>query len=683
MNRGPVESANAGERATVPAPSSLELPESPAKIRTAWERFLSGSVDEVRSRVRELILERWLDCQRQGVSPRMDRAPTHLERAALEEIARTSPLTLAGIKVLENFAHVAETTEHTIVLADHQGRILAQAGDSRVIDAVERINFCPGGLWDEAVVGPNGIGTAISTGHSVFVFGPEHFCEGWQPWVCYGNPIRDPNSSRILGVVDLTGPAVAAVDRGASAFTASLARCIERELVADGLRRRQALRDEFVDAIRRWPSDGVLVVDEAGYVAEASPCVSEMIGCDFRSLLRERIGALAPEMDALVRGTWSTCAPRDAIIVLSHGSIRACCSPIMREGRMAGAVMMLTPIRGGERRVRASAGYPRMDAVEACRGLARFSDILGTSEVLQSAVRQGRNAARTDHTVLLIGESGTGKELFAQAIHAEGRRAAGPFIAVNCAAIPRELFESELFGYARGAFTGGRSEGAAGKFEAAAGGTLFLDEISAMPPDLQSKLLRVLETNTLTRLGSHSAVPLDLRVIAASNEDLRTLVKEGRFRLDLFYRLNVVSIRCPALRERPEDVPVLARFFIARESSKAGHEPPELSAELEAFLRNYEWPGNVRELKNLCARWAVTADGESVLTLDNLPEEMRLGGGTASAKPGDAKLELTIRTLNQMRHNVTAAARALGISRAALYQRLKRAGWSPRCGKGC
>jgi sigma-54 dependent transcriptional regulator, acetoin dehydrogenase operon transcriptional activator AcoR len=663
--------------------SPVECDNALTQIRAAWERFLNGQVDEVHDGVRPLIVERWLNCKRYGISPRMDRAPTHLEQTALQEIARTSPLARAGIRVLKNFAHVAESTGHTIVLADDQGRILAQAGDNRVTAAAERLNFCPGGMWDEKVVGPNGIGTAISTAGPILVIGPEHFCEQWHPWACYGSPVRDPNTRRLLGVVDLSGPVAAEVSRrSVSAFASSLARCIEAELVSESLRRRQTLREKFAEAIQRWPSEGVVVLDEAGRVTELSPRAVELIGCDFHLTLGQRMDLMLPGIGALLRRSFSTGAPGEISIAHANGSLRVYCAPLTCDGRVAGVLTVMTPGHSTGRREHMGAERARAHARTAPGGMARFSDILGTSDAIRAAICQGKNATRSDRTVLLVGESGTGKELFAQAIHAEGPRAAGSFIAVNCAAIPRELFESELFGYARGAFTSARADGAIGKFEAANGGTLFLDEISAMPLDLQTKLLRVLETNTLTRLGSHSPVPVDVRVIAAANEDFRALIKQGRFRLDLFYRLNVLSIRCPALRERVADVPILARFFLAQEAANLRQQAPDLSAELETFLRAYEWPGNVRELKNLCARWALIADANRTLTLEHVPDDMRHGARPpASAIRRRMDSELTMGTLKQMRYNVAATARALGISRTALYQRLKRAGWSPRCGK--
>jgi transcriptional regulator with PAS, ATPase and Fis domain len=309
-----------------------------------------------------------------------------------------------------------------------------------------------------------------------------------------------------------------------------------------------------------------------------------------------------------------------------------------------------------------------------------FGDIIGNAPALREALSLARAAARGPHPkpILIVGESGTGKELVAHAIHAESGRANGPFVAVNCGALPRELIESELFGYATGAFTGARREGQAGKFESAHRGTIFLDEVDSVPFELQGKFLRVLEGGEVVRLGSATPVSVEVRVVAASSVDLRRRVEEGSFRLDLFHRLGVVEIDLPPLRERLEDILVLAKAFLTQEASECGRHPLTLLPEVAACLEAYHWPGNVRELRNLCARWAVTVERREVRledvprhvreTVERRPDTTRAGrGGLRQSEDAIIK-----QALLESGGRVGEAARRLDVARTTIYRRLKR-----------
>jgi transcriptional regulator with PAS, ATPase and Fis domain len=299
---------------------------------------------------------------------------------------------------------------------------------------------------------------------------------------------------------------------------------------------------------------------------------------------------------------------------------------------------------------------------------------------LASAVSGGAQ----NKPVLILGESGTGKELIAQAIHAESPRAGRPFVAVNCGALPRELVESELFGYVSGAFTGARREGQAGKFEAAQGGTIFLDEIDSMPMEAQAKLLRVVETREVVRLGSSRTVALDVAIMAASVQDLRRLVEEGAFRLDLFHRLSVVEIVMPPLRERRGDILLLAGVFLDQERAALGREPLTFSPECAQRILAYHWPGNIRELQNLCARLAMTAGGREI-RVEELPPQLREGPARGAEPVAGATLRgredaIIRQTLAETGGHVAEAARRLAVNKTTIYRRMKR--WQSR-GGGC
>ena len=303
-----------------------------------------------------------------------------------------------------------------------------------------------------------------------------------------------------------------------------------------------------------------------------------------------------------------------------------------------------------------------------------LENAVGRSEAMLQVFKTAARVAASDATVLILGESGTGKELVARAIHAASPRAAGPFVPVDCGAIAEGLLESELFGHVRGAFTGAHAA-RRGLFEEAGGGTVFLDEIGDVGPGLQAQLLRALQEGTIRRVGANEAIPVDVRVVAATNKDLEGAVKAGRFREDLFYRLNVVTLRLPPLRERREDVPLLAEHFAA----KHGRGDAAVSAEARELLQRWDWPGNVRELENVIAR-ALALNPSGVVVPADLPEPLR---GEAATAPRGLPLppgfrppldELSRRyaalVLVECGGNKTRAAEALGIDRKTLYRLL-------------
>ncbi len=318
-------------------------------------------------------------------------------------------------------------------------------------------------------------------------------------------------------------------------------------------------------------------------------------------------------------------------------------------------------------------------------GKSRLGRLIGHSEAMRSVFRTIERVATARSNVLITGESGTGKELVARAIHDLGPRRNLPFVVVNCAAIPRELMESELFGHEKGAFTGA-FERRIGRFEAAKDGTLFLDEIGEMDQGLQSKLLRALQERVVERIGSAQPIPVDVRVVAATNRNLEREVAEKRFRSDLYYRLHVVPIAMPALRERREDVKLLAEAFLARSRAEAGRGPRRFEPETLATLERYAWPGNVRELENTIERAVTLCDGDSIAPTD-LPEEVQVASRTESLRDevragrvdlesavGRFESELIREALERGERKQTRAAELLGITRRVLKLKMDRYG---------
>ena len=340
--------------------------------------------------------------------------------------------------------------------------------------------------------------------------------------------------------------------------------------------------------------------------------------------------------------------------------------------------------------------YGKINRLTGASAKFAFQDIIGNSRSIQGSLKLAKRAAGNTANVFINGESGTGKELFAQAIHNASNRSSGPFVAVNCSALPKGLIESELFGYEGGSFTGSRKEGSAGKFELANGGTIFLDELGDMPLDAQMALLRVLQNREITRIGSDKTIPIDVRVITATNRDLTQLIEEGMVREDLYYRINVFPIRIPPLRERKEDIMLLAKYFLNKyHSFNESVRVNNFSRDAADILQAYDWPGNVRQLENAIER-AVAISDDSIIRVECLPREIVEAVSRMGRKPGSMEENYTdsvsqpteedtksVTSLKEMEKNhieealrasggnVKLAAEMMGISRRNLYRKME------------
>jgi two-component system NtrC family response regulator len=422
-------------------------------------------------------------------------------------------------------------------------------------------------------------------------------------------------------------------------------------------------------------------VREAGTVVEALEAIGDevpdLILCDWRMP-----GGDGGELLDEVRGRALGCA---FIVMTAYGSIAHAVDAVRRgaddylgkpfeRDALLLAVQRVLRTRKLERENR--------ELREVLKEGDRFGEIIGRSEIMRGLYRTIEKVGATDATVLVGGESGTGKELVARTLHRMSRRADRPFVAVNCAAIPETLIESELFGHEKGAFTGAHRR-REGRFEEADGGTLFLDEIASMPLPLQATLLRVLQERRFTRVGGTGEIACDVRVIAASNRDLPALVEEGAFREDLFYRLNVVPIELPPLRERTEDVPLLAAAFLEQASARHGLEMRPLPPTVLRALMEHGWPGNVRELANVVERLVLLAeDGQP--SIEDLPAEMRGSVGAGEGCPfslpaaglvwEEVERGMIHQALDRSKGNRAAAARLLGLTYKAFLYRLEKYG---------
>jgi PAS domain S-box-containing protein len=437
---------------------------------------------------------------------------------------------------------------------------------------------------------------------------------------------------------------------------------------------------QILQSIIDFAYDGVLGVDKDGLITVFNPVIQRLTGVSADQAIGrhvERVVENTRMHEVLKTGE----AELGEIQKIGDAYIVTNRVPIVVEGQVMGAVATfqeLDKVQRMESKIRKKLLYKGHVAK------ANFADIIGSSKVMTQAKEKARQYAEVDSTVLIIGETGTGKELFAQSIHNASPRRDKPFVAVNCAALPESLLESELFGYVEGAFTGAKKKGKAGLFELAHEGTIFLDEISEMSPKLQARFLRVIQEKEVVRLGDDRVIPIDTRIIAATNRDLYSLVKRGEFREDLFYRLCVLELETPPLRERKEDIPALVMFFVADKGRRLGKIIKGVSQEAMDKLVTYSWPGNVRQLENIIERAVVLCSGREI-GIDIINEVMRgspdfprieEGYTYRSEKTGGLlraiEADTIKRVLEETRWNRTLAAKKLGISVTTLWRRLKR-----------
>jgi len=439
-------------------------------------------------------------------------------------------------------------------------------------------------------------------------------------------------------------------------------------------------------------ADGLLVLDKEGRVSQSNPAAQEITGYrdeDFLGIhVIDLFSGKAPYTMKLLE-TGESFKDREIFIDGVRGKIHATASGKPRvdaNNKVTGAIIILRPIARVQELV---------NKISGAQASFTFNSIIGDDENLKNSIRLAIIASTNNSTVLLQAASGTGKEIFAQAIHNGSSRKNGPFVAINCAALHRELVGSELFGYVDGAFTGAKRGGRPGKFELANNGTLFLDEIGDMPLEQQAMLLRAIQEKAILRVGGDSLINVDVRIIAATNQDLLELVGQGRFRADLYYRLNVVRISIPALKERREDIKLSFEYFIKDMSPRFNKRITDIDDEVIECLKDYDWPGNIRELQNVVERTLLVAengritidclprevvDSADIDSIDRFPRQHRVfaalpsslsNRSTRKLQVGEQEKDKIVRTLDRYGGNVSKTAADLGISRNTLYRKMK------------
>ncbi|MFV0976582.1 sigma-54-dependent Fis family transcriptional regulator [Bacillus paranthracis] len=610
---------------------------SPFYLHT-WKKFVDEGVLDS-NRINERISESWYRCKQANVNPHMNKGQKILSSNIFQDQKKKSEIFLdIAIPQIQNMRKTIDELQMMALLIDPDGYVLSLSGNKQTLQRAKQINFIEGVKWTEAAVGTNAIGTALEIEEAIMISGTEHYSVASHSWSCAAAPIHN-DDGKLIGVLDFSCPIEFSHPYMLGMVT-SIAHAIERECSIRVHQNELHLIHRFLDVIDS--DEQVVICNHRDVIVSASKRVRERV-CN-----------------------WS----RMKLADLMHYGLKTKLEvPVYSNNRMIGKCIYVKE----NKQVKSFSTSPFINGIT-------FPGVIGTSSAFQHTLEEIKLVSPTDASVYVCGETGVGKEYVARAIHENSPRKNGPFIAVNCGSLPKELMESELFGYAEGAFTGARRQGYKGKFEQADRGTIFLDEIGEVPPEMQIALLRVLQERTVTPIGSSKEVPVNIRIITATHKDLLRLVEEGKFRQDLYYHLHVYPLYVPSLIERKEDIPYFIQQFCERKNWNIVF-PKSICNQFAL----HTWPGNIRELLNVLERIYILSQGREICEkqISFLLQTM-MGNQHQLELQTENKTENTlnfrekiqrdsmIEALEKTNGNVSLAAKLLDVPRSTFYKRMQK-----------
>ncbi|HDR4440204.1 sigma-54-dependent Fis family transcriptional regulator [Bacillus thuringiensis serovar brasilensis] len=610
---------------------------SPFYLHT-WKKFVDEGVLDS-NRINERISESWYRCKQANVNPHMNKGQKILSSNIFQDQKKKSEIFLdIAIPQIQNMRKTIDELQMMALLIDPDGYVLSLSGNEQTLKRAKHINFIEGVKWTEAAVGTNAIGTALEIEEAIMISGTEHYSVASHSWSCAAAPIHN-DDGKLIGVLDFSCPIEFSHPYMLGMVT-SIAHAIERECSIRVHQNELHLIHRFLDVIDS--NEQVVICNHRNVIVSAS------------KRIRERVT------------NWSRMKLED---LMYYGLKTKLEVPVYSNNRMIGKCIYVKENK-----------QKKLFSTSLFINGITFPGVIGTSDAFQHTLEEIKLVSPTDASVYVCGETGVGKEYVARAIHENSPRKNGPFIAVNCGALPKELMESELFGYAEGAFTGARRQGYKGKFEQADGGTIFLDEIGEVPPEMQVALLRVLQERTVTPIGSSKEVPVNIRIITATHKDLLRLVEEGKFRQDLYYRLHVYPLYVPSLIERKEDIPYFIQHFCERKNWNIVF-PKSICNQFS----QHTWPGNIRELLNALERIYILSQGREICEkqISFLLQTM-MGNQHQLELQTENKTENTlnfrekiqrdsmIEALEKTNGNVSLAAKLLDVPRSTFYKRMQK-----------
>jgi len=562
---------------------------------------------------------------------------------------------LTAAPYMEQLNNFVNGTEFFVLLTDGEGCILNAIGDEKILSEAFDLKMVPGSYMDEESIGTNAMGIVISTHNPIQLSGTDHYIKAYHKWTCSGAPIKDSRGN-LVGVLDLTGY-TENVHPHTLGMVISAANAIEEAMKTQEFHKLQNINNKHIKTIFNSMPVAIITSDIDGNIKIYNTKASELLGNKDKAIKAKKMEEIIEEWDKVKESIRSGSDSSIEINILALRNNFPC-------------HVMVNPIYN-----------PVDDSIEIVyvfeeikklKKLAYYSfdQVIGQDKNFLEIVQYAKKIADSKSTILILGESGTGKEVFAQSIHNHSKRKDKSFLALNCGAIPKQMMELELFGYEEGAYEGAKKGGNQGIFELADGGTLLLDEIGELPLDMQIKLQRVLQEGVITKIGSQKTISVDVRVIAATNKDLKKEVELGRFRKDLFYRLNVLPLYLPPLRQRKGDIKLLIKYFMKNLSESLGKKVVEIPAEYLQFMSRYNWPGNIRELENVV---------ELIINTESIP--LSYFNQTEIEEDTDKKetLDMTfvekehlIKVLMKNNGNISRSAEDLGIRRNTLYNKMKK-----------
>lgn len=645
-------------------------------------RFISGKhIDP--DDIRPEILESWKR-SRKTVDPFKKKNTDIISEKDLKQLRiKHEELIEITIPIMKKFYDVINDKGvelFLIVLEGNKYFILETVGDDEALSQGGSVNAIPGSNWAEEIMGTNAAVMAVIEDKPYQLHPFENYLIFLKNNTMSAAPIHDPDTNLIIGILMIAGNDKL-VHPHTLGMVAALVKFIEKQMVTNRLRKKAEIENSYKTLIMESISGGIIAFDEKMNITHINQKAADffrikrnLIGENILSILAAAYGKGGKPIE-FIKIIKMEEEVTDEFLQMQIGSqiIRFTLTSrcIYIKNQVVGKLLIIQEMsRINNLIARTMGNYATVT----------FNELIGEDKNFLNSIATANRIAKSSSTVLLLGQSGTGKDLFAQSIHNASGRGDQPYVAINCAAIPRELLASELFGYVEGAFTGAKKGGNPGKFELADGGTMFLDEIGDMPLDMQASLLRVLEEKAITRLGGKTSIPIDLRIIAATNKDLSQEVEKGSFREDLYYRLNVVTISIPSLKERRGDIILLIDHMTQRIANRLGKSAFEIDDDFSIACSLYDWPGNIRELQNIIER-CINLANNNILTVDLLPKHI-LNDTKVNDLSGelDRNLKSYTRTIEsrvikdylRKYSNVDLVAKELGISRSTLYRRLNK-----------
>jgi len=632
-----------------------------SNVETKWKEFVEEN--KMPKGIRPDILDSWIRCKKYKVDANNGRGKEIDKDQFNKILVKQKELIEIAVPIILDVIKLLNETNYSIILTDENAVVLRVIGNAVIMEENKKLHFLEGCQWKEEDVGTNAIGTCLYLDKPVQTLGAEHYCKSQHGWTCSSAPIHD-DKGNLIGIINLSG-------QFHGFHTHTLGIVVE---AANAIQKQFSINEH-----RKWAGaafnsieDGILVIDDEFTVKDFNIKICEILKISEKEIHKIDIKALLKDIikDMYSFSNSNKINYREISLYIDKKRVECNVSvtPVKSESKYIGYVIFAKKVDSFRNVVNKIAGFYSKYS---------FDDILTNNPKMLSVVQEAKRIAANDCTVLITGESGTGKELFAHSIHAASNRCNGPFVAINCAALPQDLVESELFGYEKGAFTGASKEGCPGKFELANKGTIFLDEIGELPLGIQSKLLRVLDNHTITRIGGKYEKPLDVRVIAATNRILYNEIQTNNFRGDLYFRINVFNIKLVPLRERPEDVELCADIFLQRLNEKNSEGKKCFDKKFIDSIKKYNWPGNVRELENIIQRAYYLSKNDMISNL-SIPEYVFENISDADAQdsrivsPEEVEKGNIIRMIVECNGNVIEAGKKINLSKSTIYRKIKK-----------